>query len=462
MHIGIDFGTTHTSAAIFDGQAVRFIPLDLQNRDPHLLRSMIYVDRTHQALLGLDAVFTYLRDNTGRLARIEQKVVGTISNTVARVTRHELEPDGPIELIYDVIIEEDVGAPGRLLQSIKTGLRDPQYDGTNIYDRHFQLSELIGIILEHVRTAAERESGQRIESLSLGRPVTFTETAEGDRLAETRLREAAERAGFKQVRFMAEPVAAALFYTREVRSPKHVLVFDFGGGTLDLTVMRADGRPLNGHIPTEILATQGVLVGGDDMDSALMRSKVAPYFGAGSHIDREGHPFPAHLISKLDRWQTIPELSRKENISLIRKARLNGNNPAAFAALESLATRNFGFALFEKIEQAKRELSEVLETVLAMQAEAIDLQVMLTRREFQTLILDEIAKVQQGLQQILDKAALLAENIDVVVTTGGSSLIPVFQMVLQKRFPGAEIVHSDTFGSVAAGLAIDAFRAYQK
>lgn len=451
MHLGIDFGTTHTTAVHFNGRELQFISLDRANKDPHLLRSMIYMTREQDVILGVEAAQTYLRDNTGRIAKLEEKVVGTIENTVARVTRTATEPDGPIVIVYDVIIEEDVSAPGRLLQSVKTGLRDPEYRGTGIYGRYYTLPELISILLKHVKNNAEAQLGQTISHVTLGRPVKFAETAESDADAEARLREAALLAGFAHVEFEKEPIAAALFHTQQMLDTKTILVFDFGGGTLDLTIMQAGG-----HGRAQILATQGVLVGGDDLDSAIMRGRVAQYFGANSAIDQQGHPFPSHLIGKLDRWQTIPALSKTENISTIRKAKLNGNDPAAFAALECLARKNYGFPLFERIEQTKRVLTDQEEACLEMKAEEIDLAVPFTRRAFQGLIVEEIAAVQEGLAQVLKEAALPPEAIDVVVTTGGSSLIPVFQGVLRRRFGKANLVHSDTFGSVAAGLAIKA------
>lgn len=454
MHIGIDFGTTHTTAVSYDGNQLTFIPLDAANPDPHLLRSMLYINRAHESILGLEAVKTYLKDNTGRLAKIEQKKVGTIENTVARVTRMPLEPDGPITIIYDVIIEEDVGAPGRLLQSIKTGLRDPEYPGTTVYDRFFSVEELISILLTHVKQSIEVTTGQPARTATFGRPVQFAESETVDSLAEARLLRAAELAGFEQVDFLPEPVAAALFYTKDLTEEKTVLVFDFGGGTLDLTVMKAEP---NAPLSTQILGIQGVLVGGDDLDSAIMREKVSPYFGVQDKIDRQGHPFPAHLASKLHRWQTIPELTKVDAMPIIRRARVNGNNPEGFLALECLALKNYGFALFEQIEKAKRRLSDEEATTLAMQAEDIDFAMNYRRREFQGHILDELALTQQGIQEVLEKAAVSPSEIDVVVTTGGSSLIPIFRAILQRKFPQAELVHSDTFGSVAAGLAIHAF-----
>lgn len=457
MKLGIDFGTTHTTAAFYDekskhnGSALQFVPLDKTNKDPHLLRSMIYMTREHKTILGLDAVQTYLRDNTGRIAKLEQKVVGTIENTVSRVTRSPTEPDGPIVIVYDVIIEEDVSAPGRLLQSIKTGLRDPEYPGTSIYDKFYSLPELIAILLAEVKASAEMHFRQEVTGVTLGRPVMFAETSEADAYAQQRLEEAAKLAGFSHIQFEMEPVAAALFHTRFYQNQRKVLVFDFGGGTLDLTIMETDGQG-----ETNILATQGVLVGGDDLDTAVMRGRVASYFGTENRIDRSGHPFPTHLAGLLDRWQTIPELSKTDNISTIRHARINGDNPEAFLALECLALKNYGFPLFEKIEQAKRQLSTEEKTLLQMTVEDINLDLELTRREFQTFILEEMAQVQLGIKEVMLKAGLAETDIDVVVTTGGSSLIPVFQNMLTRRFATAEVVHSDTFGSVAAGLAIRA------
>ncbi|MCA9966295.1 MAG: Hsp70 family protein [Anaerolineales bacterium] len=455
MHIGIDFGTTHTTAAFYDGEKLRFLVLDRANRDPHLLRSMLYITKEQEVLLGLRAVEQYLRDNTGRLVRFEEKFVGTITNMVARTaaSRGPTDPDGPIVIVQDVWVEEDVGALGRLIQSVKTGLRDAAYEGTRIFGEFYSVQALIALLLRQVRREAEAQLGGEVTAVTLGRPVKFATTPEEDAFAEQRLREAAELAGFEQIDFAQEPVAAALFYTLGLTEPKRLLVFDFGGGTLDLTVMGVNGRS-----QTDILATQGVLVGGDDMDRAIMRGKVVQAFGAGSTIDRDGHPFPAHLTALLEQWQTIPELSKANNLPIIRRAALYGNNPQAFRALECLALKNYGFALFEQIEQSKRALSVAEETRLVMNAEEIALDLLLTRREFQSYIIDELVEVQQGIQQVLEKAGLAAGDIDVVVTTGGSSLIPLFQNMLRRRFPQAEMTHSDTFGSVAAGLAIQAQR----
>lgn len=454
MKLGVDFGTTHTSAAYFDidGQALHFIPLDEQSEEVTLLRSMLYVTREQDFILGRTAVETYLREDTGRIVRFEDKLVGTVENTVAQLARGPMEPDGPITIIYDVVVAEDVSAHGRLIQSNKTALRDPDYAGTNLFGQYYRVQELIAHILRHVRHRAEAELGQRVDEVLLGRPVRFTDDPETDALAQERLHTAAELAGFRHIQFQKEPIAAARFYTHTLTRPETIFVFDFGGGTLDMTLMHAEP----GQTP-EILATHGVLVGGDDLDSALMRGKIAPYFGTTAVIDADGSPFPHNLTNLLGHWQTIPQLSRPEHLAVIRGARRFGSDSTAFAALENLVTKNHGFQLFEHLERGKRTLSTAEATVIDLHlSEQIKIDIPVTRREFQRAIVSEVAQVQQGLTRILADSSVPPTAVDTVVTTGGSSLIPLFQTILSNKFSAARLVQSNTFGSVTAGLALQA------
>ena len=455
MRIGIDFGTTHTSAAYFDGAKTTFVPLDPYNVDKYILRSMIYINRAQEQSLGLQAVESFLREDTGRPVIYQEKVVGTLTNTVARLTRGPLDPDGPITIVYDTVIDEDVGARGRLLQSIKTGLQSPSYEGTNIFGHYYSIQDLIALILRHVRTCAESAFDTAVTDAVIGRPVKFSDDAAADRLAQDRLEQAAKLAGFRHVSFEREPIAAALFYLRSLSRPEKILVFDFGGGTLDLTIVDSRGAQ-----EYEILATQGVLIGGDDLDSAIMRDAIAPYFGAGLKIDvsYDGRDLylDERMLSLLDKWQTIPMLSRPEPLKVIERAIRYGDDPKTFRALKCLATQNYGFPLFEQIEAAKRRLSDETEATVTMQVEQIDLCETIQRRRFNQLIGDEIADVRTAVRQVVAQASLTAEEIDVVVTTGGSSAIPAFQKMLRREFPDAKVILSDIFGSVTSGLAIRA------
>lgn len=459
MRIGIDFGTTHTSAAWYDGNNVHFVSLDEQNQDQHILRSMIYFNRSHEWQLGVDAVETFLAEDTGREVEYVEKVVGTIENTVAQTSasRAPNVPDGPITIVYDVLIDEDIGAQGRLLQSIKTGLQSAEYKGTDIFGRFYPLEELIGLILTRVRQQAEKQLGGPIKEAVLGRPVKFSDDNAVDRFAEQRLKQAAGLAGFEDVVFEKEPIAAALFYLNQAQHPQTILVFDFGGGTLDLTVVKAEGHDASA---TEILASQGVLIGGDDLDSALMRDSVAPHFGSRTRIDRnydDQEMFLApYLVQSLYRWQTIPLLSRPDALKIIERAIRYGGDPNAFRALKELATQNYGFLLFERIERAKRQLSEVRSATIDMHAGLIDLDIEVSRQQFNSSIGDEVADIRSSVRSVVQNAGISKDAIDVVVTTGGSSAIPIFLSMLRREFPDAALVQSDAFGSVTGGLAIRA------
>lgn len=451
MRIGVDFGTTHTAAALADGKSLRFVPLDPENRTPEMLRSLIYVDRAQRYRLGVEAARLFLEQDTGRPVILEDKMVGTIENTVG-----SHEGSEPIHIVYDVTIADDVGVRGRLLQSIKTGLRSTGYRGTNIFGRFYTLEELIGLILTHVRRQAELMLGQPVRAATLGRPVRFSSNPETDRRGEDRLRQAAALAGFEDVDFLPEPVAAARFYLQQVEQPELIFVFDFGGGTLDFTLIAAEGER-NAY---RILASHGIPVGGDDLDSALMRGHVGPHFGTESVVDvnYDGEPilFPSEMARMLDQWQTIPVLSRPQHMQVIERAIRFSPHSAKFQALATLVMQNYGFALFEIIEQAKRELSSAESTRIVMEADDIHLSTTLQRTQFNRLINDELAGARLGVRQTLQLADVAADAVDVVVLTGGSSAIPLFQQMVAQEFPTARMVHSDALGSVTAGLALAA------
>jgi hypothetical chaperone protein len=122
--------------------------------------------------------------------------------------------------------------------------------------------------------------------------------------------------------------------------------------------------------------------------------------------------------------------------------------------LETLVTQNYGFALFQAIEKAKRDLSGQEAATIGLQLGESPLAIELQRAEFNRLIAEEQAEVRRGIRAAIAAAGLTPQDIDVVVATGGSSSIPAFQTLLGHEVPGADLVLSDLFGSVTGGLAI--------
>jgi len=157
----------------------------------------------------------------------------------------------------------DADTKGRLIVSIKSYLASPLFTSTSINGRNYTLEDLIAIILRRLRTTAMEQFGTSASQVVLGRPVRFSgaEDEAGEQLALQRLTTAAELAGFKQVSFELEPVAAAYQYETQLDHDELVLIGDFGGGTSDFTLARlGPGRKKAGHSP--VLGTSGVAIAG--------------------------------------------------------------------------------------------------------------------------------------------------------------------------------------------------------
>lgn len=441
MRIGIDFGTTNSSVAHYDGEKLTPIVLDPVNENPYVLPSLIWIDQEYQVRLGTPAADEYLARETGRRIVWAKKDAGAIEMIVGG------SGSGPIRYWHEVSLVTDVGATGRLLQSVKTALRDPRYNGTDIFERYYSVDELIAMILHAMKQRAEKQLETTCDRVVLGRPVRFADDPAVDARAEDILFRAARFAGFADIRFQLEPIAAAHLYHLTAPTRQHALVFDFGGGTLDLTLAEVGGAQ-----PPRVIATRGVLLGGDDMDRRIMRS-LLKYFGAGTQVGR-GLDFPPDFLDMLHTWQTMPELSRPHLLEKIREFQKTSTNPRAMLALESLVTQNIGFKLFREIEQTKKMLTYDLLARLDFTHQHVDIHERLLRRNFEELIASDIAEVRGEIQRVLAAAGMRPEQVNVVLRTGGTSLIPAFVAMLESVFGPEKIREMDPLTSVGGGMAV--------
>ncbi len=440
MRVGIDFGTTNSGVGVFDGQRVHILPIDPASPSPGVMRTLLYLTRAGQAHVGQAAIDTYYEQNIGRARRMVKKTVGEIEVVAA-----------DMYFVRDVHAVVDELTPGRLFQSLKSVLKESGFAGTDVFGQAFSLEELIARYLSELRARAGKLLGQPITSVVLGRPVNFGRDDTFNALAESRLRTAAELAGFEDIVFELEPIAAALSYARTVGAPQNVLMFDFGGGTLDLTVMRVGGAA------RRVLATGGVDIAGDVFDRDIIRYRLLDHFGRGATLGERGLPFPLHLTEALAHWQEIPALSAPHTLSLLREAQLTGNHPARIRALESLVVNNYGFALFDAVERAKRELSDQFSAVVRLQGQEIDLWQLLTRAQLEAIIAGHRRIIADLVQDTVRRSALQPDEIDAVVRTGGSSQIPCFIALLAGQFGAHKLRLENTFSGVTSGLAIRAW-----
>ncbi len=442
--IGIDFGTTNSSAAIYDGQSVRMLPIDRCGDTPEVVKTILYITRDGKQSIGEEAVRSYQQDNIGRARRFVKKWVGEISYRGADMF-----------YVTDVYAYVDELSPGRLLQYLKTALRMPGYGGTSVFGQRYSAEDLATVYLRALKERVETLLERPVERAVLGRPVHMASDAQADAQAEGRLRSAARRAGFTDVQLELEPVAAALEYESRVKRAENVLIFDFGGGTLDITVIRiGDKEP-------HVFSTGGIDVAGSNFDTAIVRAKLLAHFAYGTHYGQDRRPFPRDIVEQVCDWQTLAALGTLEMKGFFDRASAASDHPARVENLESLIFNEYGYSLYSQVEQAKISLSTHYAAAVELRGEGISVWQMLTRAQFEAIIANYRRQVEDCLLETVRASGLGLEQIDRVVATGGSSSIPCFSQMLASLFGPARLVKTSVFTSVTAGLAIKAYEVFR-
>ena len=137
MHIGLDFGTTNTSAATIDGGRLRLIPLE-PSANRYILRSVLFISREGERLFGSEALEHYLRGNVGRIITYEQRFLGPHDMVFA-----DLDGQDDIHFVANLYGIVDANAPGRLFQSLKMSLADDTVAATNVFGTHWTIEHLV-------------------------------------------------------------------------------------------------------------------------------------------------------------------------------------------------------------------------------------------------------------------------------------------------------------------------------
>lgn len=441
LSIGLDFGTSNSGVAISDGTQVRLLAVDRRNAIPEVIKTILYITRDYQHIIGQEAVELYYRHNVNRLRRFVKKWAGEIDYRGA-----------DMHYVRDVYVYVDELKPGRLLQYLKTALRkvggQNSYTGTQVFEHYYQVQDLIRVYLAALKQRAEQELGEPIHRVTLGRPVQFNPLPALDRQAEGILRQAALDAGFQQVDFELEPVAAALFYEQRLTHPQNALIFDFGGGTLDIAIMRL-GDPHR----RQVYASAGIGIAGSDFDRAIIEKRLLPHFGHG-----QVHHMPEilELIQAVPDWIALPELSTPQARHSLDQAIQKGIAPARLKALQSLIFNDLAFSFYNEVEAAKIALSSQGAAVISLREQGLDLWELYTRSQFESDIHEYQVQIEQVVLDSLAASGLEAGQIDAVVKTGGSSNIPAFGEMLGRIFGPQKVIASNAFSSVTAGLAIRA------
>jgi hypothetical chaperone protein len=423
MKVGFDFGTTNSSIArIAENGSVELARFSLVGAFTESFRSLLYLER--QGAPGRSTIKSWAG------------------------------PEG-IERYLDA---ED---KGRLVQSLKSFLSSRSLQTTEIFGRRFQLEELVANVIRDMRVAAEKQFGAPIQSAVVGRPVRFVgaETDADDDFALTRLRTAFQKAGFVNVEFEFEPVAAAFYYESTLDHDEQILIGDFGGGTSDFSLLRVGpSARKTGHGPRSVLGNEGLPLAGDAFDAKIIRHVVSPALGAGSFLNSHGKklPVPNWVYFKLERWHHLSFLRSRETLNMLQSVMMQAEETEKIKALLYLVNHDLGFYLHRAVQKTKAALSQSDSDRFVFHDGDVELNALVTRAQFEGWIAEELAGVEQKVATLLGKTGVHAKDVDMVFLTGGSSFVPSVRRIFEKRFGKTKIRTGDEFTSVARGLALRA------
>ncbi len=354
------------------------------------------------------------------------------------------------------------GYEGRLMRSLKSLLGTSLIDGqTEVGGRILPFRQLLAHFIGELKKRGEQAAGRSFDSAVFGRPVHFIDDGiDADRTAQQTLAEVAHAVGFKHVDFQYEPIAAAFDYESQIAREELVLIADIGGGTSDFSLVRlSPERIAKLERRDDILATAGVHIGGTDFDKYLSLASVMPLLGLGTQMNNRTE-IPSSYYFNLATWHTINLAYTKKNWVQLTEICRDAKEPLKLARLQDLIEQRAGHWLAMKVEEGKIALSDATTYTLELDrlspAEALPLQ----RHEFEGAIAHLVSSVEDSVTGMLRDAGVKPEAVDTVFFTGGSSGVGMLRERISAVVPNARKVEGDLFGSIGAGLALDAVRKF--
>lgn len=231
---GIDFGTTNSAAGITSAQKKPHI-IELEDNYTTLPSTLFFPIKNKPVLFGKAARKAYLSGDEGRFMRSLKRILGTdLMNQYTQI-------------------------------------------GKDIW--HFD--SILSLFFKQIKIKIEDNIQDNVTDIVLGRPVHFQNgTDESDTAAQNKLEEIARLSGFKNIHFQFEPIAAAFAHEQNLNHEALAFIVDIGGGTSDFTLIRlGPDRKKKKDRTDDILATTGIMIGGNDFDKQLSVTDFMPELG---------------------------------------------------------------------------------------------------------------------------------------------------------------------------------------
>jgi hypothetical chaperone protein len=408
MRCGIDFGTSNTTMAVADKGGSRLVPLEGDKLT--IPTAIFFTHKNKKILFGREAVEAYLSGQEGRFMRSLKRVLGTS------------------------LMDQPV---------IVNGARTT-----------FPI--IIGRFLKHIRETAEKNLGTELTEVTMGRPVHFQDdNPTADQRAQEQLADIAASVGFKNIDFQYEPIAAALAHEKEVTGEKLALVVDIGGGTSDFSVIRLSrdyARTRNRA--QDILVNNGVRIGGNDCDKTINLETAMPLLGMGSLFSAKKLEIPRLIYYELSEWVKVNWNYTPQNINWVKQMISQSYEPEKLMLLERVLEDQLGHKILNVSEEIKIELSQQKTATGDFSFLDHGLDVTMTQEHMNESLEKVLAPVHDMMLDTVRMADIQMSDIAIIVLTGGSTGLPVFQEWIATHFPKATILQDDKLGSVGLGLVL--------
>ncbi len=457
--IGIDFGTSNSAAAIFDGRKVNLVKLE---DDSLIMPSATYVDRDYKIQTGQRAIDSYILSNAGRTVELSAEVLGEQRSSTGQIGDHGLPEEANTEKVYGQSFI-DSGQEGRLFRGVKRLLASNKEVKLMVFDKAFRVVALITPLLVRIKAAISSLLKENLNydvpafHACIGHPVNFEGSQENSNNTQALalLSEAYSYADFKNQTYYPEPIAASLSYLHEnpATIDETLLTVDFGGGTLDLCILKRNANNF------EVVATHGIGLGGDHIDQQMFREVIFPMLGKGERWVRDGEDREIETIFPFEdyeelllNWAVSYMLNQNKFTTPVIQRMNHGDDASVkFRRLYDLIKNNHSYLIFQHLRDLKIALSS--QESAKLDIPELDIDKVITRVEFEKYISFQLEKFRLAVDCLLGGNNLLPESIDSVIRTGGSCLIPAVTNILEELFPEKVIEHNP-FTSVATGLAI--------
>lgn len=449
MISGFDFGTSNCAMGINDvaegtfnllelEQGKRFMPSYLYALDRELISESVGQGIKQESL---KADYIALRSN--HLARAQQ----------AR-REHGFSSDEQSIYVGNGAFEEYLQWPGEgyFVKSPKSFLGASGLRPEAVY----LFEDIVTAMMQSIKARAEATLGQTITHTVIGRPVNFQglNAQESNRQALDILKISAERAGFKEVEFLFEPIAAGLSFERSLQEDKTVLVVDIGGGTSDCAMVRmGPSYQSKDDRSDDFLGHSGERVGGNDLDIQLAGKHLMPLLGMQSKT-KNGLSVPTQLFWDAVSTNDVSAQTRfnEQGTGLeIEQLYRDCIEPDLIARFIKMRADQQQHQLVRSAEQAKIDLSSHQDVVARLSFIEEDLKKSIARDQYTQAIDRPLMKMLSLMEEAMTQSGT---RPDLIFITGGSGQSPVIRNAIQHKFGDIDILDGDHFGSVASGLTV--------